>query len=152
MTKKKKTEWSGGRVAEPVQIAGMNLTPMTPPESKPKEKTIKELQAECNKRNVGFMTTWSKKALIQRLKEEDEKDAEIAELRAASEDAYERAKIAESKPLKDAQEKLVHEKRLLRKYEVRIKELMDEKFSIMQKEQKVRHEVEQLEVLIKSLI
>ncbi len=39
-----------------------------------KKENKKELQDECRKRNVGFMATWSKIALMKRLEEEDIRD------------------------------------------------------------------------------
>jgi len=36
-----------------------------------KNSSVKELQAECKKRKIGFMATWTKLALIKRLEEED---------------------------------------------------------------------------------
>ena len=36
-----------------------------------KDKTMKQLQAECKKRKIGFMTSWTKMALIKRLEDED---------------------------------------------------------------------------------
>jgi hypothetical protein len=45
-----------------------------------KDKTVKQLQAECRKRKVGFMMNWTKVALIKRLEDEDKRDKEILEL------------------------------------------------------------------------
>ena len=39
----------------------------------------KELQDECRKRNVGFMATWSKIALMKRLEEEDIREKTLDE-------------------------------------------------------------------------
>ena len=47
---------------------------------KRKDKTVKQLQAECRKRKVGFMMNWTKVALIKRLEDEDKKDKLILEL------------------------------------------------------------------------
>ena len=46
-----------------------------------KEESVKKLQEECKKRSIGFMTSWTKMALIKRLEDEDERDVEIKELR-----------------------------------------------------------------------
>ena len=39
-----------------------------------KNNTIKQLQAECKKRNIGFMMNWTKIALIKRLEDEDKRE------------------------------------------------------------------------------
>jgi hypothetical protein len=165
--KKRKEKWGGGKVTK---IAGMNLTPMNPsksitvepktkPKVKPKEKTIKQLQAECKKRNIGFMTSWSRMALIKRLDDEDKKDDEIKALRSMLEEKEKSHKHEvhlverrQRKPLEVAQTNLKQNKILLEGYEKRIKELKDEKFELMQKSMIIRREVSQLEILIKSLI
>ena len=38
------------------------------------KKTVKQLQAECRKRAVGFMMNWTKGALIKRLEDEDKRE------------------------------------------------------------------------------
>jgi hypothetical protein len=42
-----------------------------------KDKTVKQLQAECRKRKVGFMMNWTKIALVKRLEDEDKRELEI---------------------------------------------------------------------------
>jgi len=49
-----------------------------------KDNTVKQLQAECRKRGIGFMTTWTKLALTKRLEDEDKKDKEIDILKSKS--------------------------------------------------------------------
>ena len=49
-----------------------------------KDNTVKQLQAECKKRGIGFMTTWTKLALTKRLEDEDKKDKEIDILKSKS--------------------------------------------------------------------
>jgi len=49
-----------------------------------KDNTVKQLQAECKKRGIGFMTTWTKLALTKRLEDEDKKDKEIEILKSKS--------------------------------------------------------------------
>ena len=39
-----------------------------------KNNTIKQLQAECKERKIGFMTNWTKIALIKRLEDEDKRE------------------------------------------------------------------------------
>ena len=46
---------------------------------KRKDKTVKQLQAECRKRKIGFMMNWTKIALTKRLEDEDRKDKELLE-------------------------------------------------------------------------
>jgi hypothetical protein len=60
-----------------------------------KNKTVKQLQAECRKRKIGFMMNWTKIALTKRLEDEDKRDAS-------------RLKLEEStaKNIKDKQDKL----------------------------------------------
>jgi len=50
-----------------------------------KDKSIKQLQAECKKRKIGFMTSWTKMALIKRLEDEDNRDKEYEKLKSTSE-------------------------------------------------------------------
>ena len=50
-----------------------------------KDKTMKQLQAECKKRKIGFMTSWTKMALIKRLEDEDNRDKEYEKLKSTSE-------------------------------------------------------------------
>jgi hypothetical protein len=40
--------------------------------------TKKQLALECSERNVGFMSSWSKPAIINRLEEEDERDLKLS--------------------------------------------------------------------------
>ena len=46
-----------------------------------KEKTINQLKAECKKRKIGFMTSWTKLALINRLEDEDKREISLNELK-----------------------------------------------------------------------
>ena len=39
-----------------------------------KNNTVKQLQAECRKRKIGFMMNWTKTALTKRLEDEDKRD------------------------------------------------------------------------------
>ena len=45
------------------------------------KKTVKQLQAECRKRKIGFMVNWTKTALVKRLEDEDSREKEILELK-----------------------------------------------------------------------
>jgi len=135
-----------------------------------KDKTVKQLQAECRKRKIGFMMNWTKAALVKRLEDEDNREKEILGLKEQlkketlklkkellKKDKTHKMEIhlatkTAKKPLVEAQHKLKEEVKLLEGYETRINIIIDEKFKLMEKSQKVRHSVEQLEVLIKSLI
>ena len=135
-----------------------------------KDKTVKQLQAECRKRKIGFMMNWTKAALVKRLEDEDNREKEILGLKEQlkketlklkkellKKDKTHKMEIhlatkSAKKPLVEAQRKLKEEVKLLEGYETRINIIIDEKFKLMEKSQKVRHSVEQLEVLIKSLI
>tara|TARA_R110000765_G_scaffold400356_1_gene495302 strand:- start:62 stop:451 length:390 start_codon:yes stop_codon:yes gene_type:complete len=46
-----------------------------------KEKTINQLKVECKKRKIGFMTSWTKLALINRLEDEDKREISLNELK-----------------------------------------------------------------------
>jgi len=46
-----------------------------------KGKTINQLKAECKKRKIGFMTSWTKLALINRLDDEDKREISLNELK-----------------------------------------------------------------------
>jgi parvulin-like peptidyl-prolyl isomerase len=45
------------------------------------KSTVKQLQAECKERKIGFMTSWTKMALIKRLEDEDKREASLDELK-----------------------------------------------------------------------
>ena len=45
------------------------------------KKTVKQLQAECRKRKIGFMANWTKTALVKRLEDEDNREKETLELK-----------------------------------------------------------------------
>ena len=44
-----------------------------------KNKTVKQLQAECKNKKVGFMMNWTKAALVKRLEDEDNREKTLAE-------------------------------------------------------------------------
>ena len=117
-----------------------------------KKKTIKELQAECKKRNIGFMTSWTKMALVKRLEDEDSREEEIEKLKSALEKKEEEIEyLGSDKPLDDARKALTEVEQQLRNYDKQINKLMEQKFELMQKSQKGLKEKEQLQALIKSL-
>jgi hypothetical protein len=67
-----------------------------------KDKTIKQLQAECKKREIGFMTNWTKIALTKRLEDEDKKDKELLEVK----ETLKKIEEKRDKELLEAKEKL----------------------------------------------
>jgi len=57
-----------------------------------KDKTVKQLQAECRKIKVGFMMNWTKAALIKRLEDEDKREKTALILQEKLEELEEKAK------------------------------------------------------------
>ncbi len=75
-----------------------------------KDKTVKQLQAECRKKKIGFMMNWTKIALIKRLEDEDKRDKNILSLKKEL-DKSKKAMLMKEKATKDL--KTVLEKREL---------------------------------------
>ena len=73
-----------------------------------KDNTVKQLQAECKKRGIGFMTTWTKLALTKRLEDEDKKDKEINILKSKSKKDQQLVKKAQ-KDLKKLDKKVIEQ-------------------------------------------
>ena len=74
-----------------------------------KDSTIKELQAECKKRNIGFMSSWTKLALIKRLEDDDKKDKELLEIKKTLkkiEEGKDKELIKAKEKLQDAENKI----------------------------------------------
>ena len=67
-----------------------------------KDKTVKQLQAECRKRKIGFMMNWTKIALTKRLEDEDKKDKELLEVK----ETLKKIEEKRDKELLEAKEKL----------------------------------------------
>ena len=67
-----------------------------------KDNTIKQLQTECRKREIGFMTNWTKVALTKRLEDEDKKDKELLEVK----ETLKKIEVKRDKELLEAKEKL----------------------------------------------
>ena len=67
-----------------------------------KDNTIKQLQTECRKREIGFMTNWTKVALTKRLEDEDKKDKELLEVK----ETLKKIEVKRDKELLKAKEKL----------------------------------------------
>ena len=57
-----------------------------------KDKTVKQLQAECRKRKVGFMMNWTKAALIKRLEDEDKRELASKEVEDKASKEIDKAK------------------------------------------------------------
>ena len=53
---------------------------VVPFEADRKKKTVKDLKKEMDERGIGYMTNWSKKVLLKRLIEEDERDAILSQI------------------------------------------------------------------------
>ena len=73
-----------------------------------KDKTVKQLQAECRKRTIGFMMNWTKIALTKRLEDEDRKDKELLEaenVKKEQEEEINRLKAAIKSGIKKAEDK-----------------------------------------------
>ena len=66
-----------------------------------KDKTVKQLQAECRKRKIGFMMNWTKAALIKRLEDEDKREKAILDLQEQLKKAEVKGKKALLKTKKD---------------------------------------------------
>ena len=73
-----------------------------------KDKTVKQLQAECRKRTIGFMMNWTKIALTKRLEDEDRKDKELLKaenVKKEQEEEINKLKAAIKSGIKEAEEK-----------------------------------------------
>ena len=72
-----------------------------------KDKTVKQLQAECRKKKIGFMMNWTKVALIKRLEDEDKRELASKEVEDKASKEIDKAK----KELESIQTK--HDKNLI---------------------------------------
>ena len=76
------------------------------------KSNIKELQAECKKRNIGFMTSWTKLALIKRLEDEDVRESSLKELKKEVKEKDKKLKALDPKTVeKDTISAMVNNKR-----------------------------------------
>jgi hypothetical protein len=132
-----------------------------------KDNTVKQLQAECKKRGIGFMTTWTKLALTKRLEDEDKKDKEIEILKSKSKEDQQLVKKVQ-KDLKELDkseiEKKVKSDMILMK-ERRIKalqvkfdilhnrelEIAEENNKVAEEKLKIYKEMESIKELMTSL-
>jgi hypothetical protein len=125
-----------------------------------KEKTIKQLQAECKKRKIGFMTSWTKLALIKRLDDEDKREESLNELKKEVKD---KDKILESLDPALVQKRAINELKTQKRNELA---LLEKEWKQLTKKQdahykeaekigdrkKIIHDLKRnLEVLLESL-
>ena len=134
-----------------------------------KDKTVKQLQAECRKRKIGFMMNWTKAALIKRLEDEDNREKEILELKeqlktetlqlkeqlaASQKKTGSLRNAAESVPdvmLKKAQRELDHEKTKKASLEKTLDVVRIKKSELSDEWVKSNRKIKELEALVKSL-
>jgi uncharacterized protein YdcH (DUF465 family) len=113
-----------------------------------KGNSIKKLQEECKKRNIGFMTSWTKMALIKRLADEDKRDDEILKLKKELDKIKEAPKIITAGLKRELNEYKGAKVRL----EDEIKSHHDEKVKLGQLWLENNKKIEELESRIRSLI
>ena len=132
-----------------------------------KDNTVKQLQAECKKRGIGFMTTWTKLALTKRLEDEDKKDKEIEILKSKSKKDQQLVKKVQ-KDLKKLDKKVIEQAAIdsLRKQKLKHLLTLENRFTQLHTEQevllkkssiiahekaKINSDIESVKILIKSL-
>tara|TARA_Y100000310_G_scaffold13188_1_gene13510 strand:- start:355 stop:795 length:441 start_codon:yes stop_codon:yes gene_type:complete len=141
-----------------------------------KKKTVKQLQAECRKRKVGFMMNWTKAALVKRLEDEDnreegmlelkkqldkdrdDKDIELAKLKKQLATSQKKSNTlrnaAENVPgqmLVRAQANLDKEKKIFSDLEKRLDDVRIEKSKLSDEWVISKRKIAELETLVKSL-
>ena len=97
----------------------------------------KELFEECDKRGIGYMSNWTKPMLLNRLEEEDEKDAEV------------------KRPLniwKDIHIKKNNKKAELKWAEEKMSKIIENKRQLHKQIQEVKAEIDEIESSIKLLV
>ena len=135
-----------------------------------KKKTVKQLQAECRKRGIGFMMNWTKAALVKRLDDEDnrekfyeqqmaDKEKEIDNVTGKLVKSQERniadkliVTTRQKNKLKATQANLKLEKNNETNIKERIEELLSQKVSLSQQWKESRKKIKELEAVVKSLI
>ncbi len=115
---------------------------------KRKENSIKKLQEECKNRKIGFMTTWTKAALIKRLEDEDVRDAEMKKLKNQLKKVQDAPKIASKK----AQLELTECEKTKTELEEKIAEYHEEKVRLGKLWVQNNEKIEEIKSRIKSLI
>ena len=127
-----------------------------------KDNTIKQLQAECKKRGIGFMTNWTKIALTKRLEDEDKKDKELLEVKEKLQSVEKKIKAMPSKKSvqndinkkirlekEDRLRKVIHAFNLLHEEQ---NKLFERTNKIASDKAKLHKEITTIEEIIKSLI
>ena len=118
-----------------------------------KNKTINQLRAECRRRKVGFMMTWTKEALIKRLDEEDKRDATL-ELALNKTVVVERDQAdreeKEEKTLKRLKRQLQNHKKEYEELQVEISELNTQKNELCEYRAKLILKIKQVEGAIEA--
>ena len=142
-----------------------------------KTETVKQLQAECRKRKIGFMMNWTKAALVKRLEDEDNREkfyeqqmankekeidkiaVELSQVHSLHEGDAERRKnrrmVQENKMkdrIKDAKANLEAEKINETDIKEKIEKLLSQKVSLSHQRKASINKIKELEAIIKSLI
>ena len=120
------------------------------------KNTIKQLQAECKERKIGFMTSWTKMALIKRLEDEDKRESSVDKLKKEVEEKDNELKALDPKAV---EKKLIAvNKNKLAQAEKRWKLLSEEQEMHYSEAERIgdikkalRDEMNNIEILIKSL-
>ena len=120
------------------------------------KSTVKQLQAECKERKIGFMTSWTKMALIKRLEDEDKREASLDELKKEVEEKVKELKALDPKAV-EKKVIAVNRNRLARA-EKRWESLTQEQdmhYSEVERigdiKKALRDEMNNIEILLKSL-
>mgnify|MGYP003125621195 CR=1 FL=1 len=120
------------------------------------KSTVKQLQAECKERKIGFMTSWTKMALIKRLEDEDKREASLDELKKEVEEKDKELKALDPKAV-EKKVIAVNRNRLARA-EKRWESLTQEQdmhYSEVERigdiKKALRDEMNNIEILLKSL-
>ena len=117
-------------------------------ETNRKKLSVKKLQEECKKRNIGFMTSWTKAALIKRLEDEDNRDKELLKLKKQ----LDKIKQEPKNLLDKAQTNLTKYNNYKKQLEGEIKSLHSQKEKLGKKWSDNNKIIAETESLIKSLI
>ena len=120
------------------------------------KSTVKQLQVECKERKIGFMTSWTKMALIKRLEDEDKREASLDELKKEVEEKDKELKALDPKAVE--KKVIVVNKNRLAQAEKRWKILTEEQDMHYAEAERIgdikktlRDEINNIEILLKSL-
>jgi hypothetical protein len=135
-----------------------------------KDKTVKQLQAECRKREIGFMMNWTKAALVKRLEDEDKREKWYERQMANKEKEIDNitVKLIQSQDqnisdkrgvenqkknrLKDHKGMLEEEKINETDIKEKIEKLLSQKVSLSLQWKESINKIKELEAIVKSLI